>query len=153
MAPHPSILLIEDSPGECELFRLALDQSDLPVTLQAEPDCETAYRSLAGGVRPTLILLDLNLRGKHGCDFLKRLRADGRFATIPVVIFTTSDAVTDLTHCYADGANGYVVKPSTYEDLVRCIRDLCGYWVEWNRSPPGSPYHTTEVGTDRYRRS
>jgi CheY-like chemotaxis protein len=77
--------------------------------------------------------LDLNLRGQNGCDFLKRLRANARFTAIPVVVFTTSDDQTDLARCYANGANGYVVKPGTFDELIHCTRDICRYWLTWNR--------------------
>ena len=177
MVTHPSILLIEDSPGECELFRLALAQTGLDVTLYTEHDAEAAFHFLqdrfsydskrspqyspgeAAGVvstarverapsersrsvstetmpaaPPYLILMDLQLRGQNGCDFLKRLRSDPRFAAIPVVVFTTSDDQTDLARCYASGANGYVVKPGTFDELVYCTSDICRYWLKWNRS-------------------
>ena len=175
MVTHPSILLIEDSPGECELFRLALVQTGLDVALYTEHDAEAAFHFLtdraghhqlslqlspseAAGVAstarierppfyrggsastgdrscyPSLILLDLKLGRRNGCDFLKRLRADARFAAIPVVVFTTSDAASDLATSYANGANGYVVKPSTYDQLVECVRDLCSFWLKWNRT-------------------
>ena len=78
--------------------------------------------------------MDLQLRGQNGCDFLKLLRADARFAAIPVVVFTTSDDQTDLARCYASDANGYVVKPGTFDELVHCTADLCRYWLTWNRS-------------------
>jgi CheY-like chemotaxis protein len=84
---------------------------------------------------PSLILLDLQLRGQHGCDFLKWLRSDARFAAIPVVVFTTSDDQTDLATCYASGANGYVVKPRTFTELVQCTGDICRYWLDRNRVP------------------
>jgi CheY-like chemotaxis protein len=155
MTTHPSILLIEDSPGECELFRLALVQTGLDVALYMERDPEAAFHFLTdrAGLHqssiqarpsslqerdhpglPSLILLDLQLRGQNGCDFLKRLRADPRFASIPVVVFTTSDASSDIAAGYANGTNGYVVKPGTLDELVRFVRDLCGYWLKWNRT-------------------
>ncbi len=184
MVPPPSILLIEDSPGECELFRLALAQTGLDIALYTEHDSEAALHFLndryhqssvqarsyplhEGGLNwsptarvqrgesaparcastgdqsghppslpslPSLILLDLHLRGQSGCDFLKRLRADLRFLAIPVVVFTTSDDQTDLARCYASGANGYVVKPGTFDELIHCTVDLCRYWLTWNRS-------------------
>lgn len=46
MTTHPSILLIDDSPGERELFRLALAQTSLDVTLYTEQDTEAAFRFL-----------------------------------------------------------------------------------------------------------
>ncbi len=138
MASTPSILLIDDHPGECELFRLAMIQTGLEVTLFTEQDADAAAHFLedraARHALPRLILLDLQLRRQHGCDLLKRLRADYRLASIPVVIFTTSDDPADLATAYGHGANGYVVKPGTYDELVRFTADLCRYWLNWNRT-------------------
>jgi CheY-like chemotaxis protein len=197
MVTHPSILLIEDSPGECELFRLALAQTGLDVALYTEHDADAAlhflqdryhqsplqacsFTSPEGGLNrsptahtispaqpsarqdapfpegahsdrapsastgdrsglppslPSLILLDLKLGRRNGCDFLIRLRADARLAAIPVVVFTTSDDPTDLSSCYANGANGYVVKPGTFEQLVQCASDIGRYWINRNLTP------------------
>ncbi len=180
MVTHPSILLIEDSPGECELFRLALARTSLDVALYTEHDAEAAFHFLndrvhhsqwslqarsftspEGGLNrsptariegahsdrapsastgdrsglPSLILLDLKLGRRNGCDFLKRLRADARLAAIPVVVFTTSDDPTDLARCYGSGANGYVVKPGTFEQLVQCVGDIGRYWIDRNLTP------------------
>ena len=181
MVTLPSILLIEDSPGECELFRLALAQTGLDVALYTEHDAEAAFHFLEdrvghnpqwslqarsftspeGGLNrsptarvergpseaarsasigdrsgyPSLILLDLKLDRRNGCDFLKRLRSDARFAAIPVVVFTTSDDQTDLATCYASGANGYVVKPGTFAELLQCTSDICRFWIDRNRTP------------------
>jgi CheY-like chemotaxis protein len=178
MPAHPSILLVEDSPGECELFRLALVHTGLDVALYAEQDAEAAFHFLeaqhhqwsfqarsfslpegslirtptaridqvhsdrAGSAStgdrsglPSLILLDWHLQRTHGDVFLTRLRMDGRFARIPVVVFTTSDAASDLAAGYATGANGYVVKPGTFDELVHCVGDLCRFWIAWNRTP------------------
>lgn len=139
MATAPSLLLIEDSPGECELFRSALKETGVPVSLHAEIDGRSAFRFLmqSSGMEslPSLILLDLKLGNQHGLDFLRRLRFDARVKHLPVVFFTTSDDPADLTACYTAGANGYVTKPGTYEDLIRCVNDLCRYWIEWNRVP------------------
>ncbi|MGE3152225.1 MAG: response regulator [Nitrospiraceae bacterium] len=137
MAPQASMLLVEDSPGEDELFRLAIEQAGLGISLRTETDPDEAFRWLEQTLNahppPSLILLDLNLCGRHGCGFLRRLRTDARFRHLPVVVFTNSDAVSDISVCYGSGANGYVVKPSRYADLVQCVEALCRYWLTWNR--------------------
>ena len=139
MSAHSSILLIEDSPGECELFRLALAETGTSLSLHTESDAERAWHflmhSFEVGTLPSIVLLDLKLRNQHGLDFLKRLRADTLLMHVPVVIFTTSDAPADLAACYAAGANAYVTKPDLFEQLVRCVSDLSHFWVHWNRTP------------------
>ena len=139
MVTHPSILLIEDSPGECELFRLALAQTGLDVALYTKQDTETAFHFLADRAGhqplPSVILLDWHLQKTRGDGFLTRLRTDAHLAHIPVVVFTTSDDHHDLSIAYANGANGYVVKPGTFAELVQCIGDICRYWLDRNRIP------------------
>ena len=131
-----SVLLIDDSPGERELFRQALLRTDRDVILYSEQDAETALHFLRHRPElPALILLDWHLHHERGDVFLKRLREEPRFATIPVVAFTTSDHVTDLSAAYANAVNGYVVKPDTFEDLVQCVGDICRYWLTRNRTP------------------
>lgn len=84
---------------------------------------------------PSIVLLDLKLRNQQGLEFLKRVRADTLLMHLPVIVFTTSDAPADLSASYAAGANGYVVKPGLFENLVRFVNDLSHYWIHWNRSP------------------
>ena len=136
MVTHPSILLIEDSPGECELFCLALAQTGLDVAIFTEQDADAALHFLANQTDlPSVILLDWHLGKQRGDEFLNRLRANSRFVSIPVVVVTTSDDQTDLATCYASGANGYVVKPGTFAELLQCTSDICRYWIDRNRTP------------------
>lgn len=86
---------------------------------------------------PTLVLLDLKLRGERGLDTLRHIKQDHRLSHIPVVILTSSDDTADLQSCYRAGANGYVVKPGTFDELVQCTGDLCRYWLKRNRVPDG----------------
>lgn len=138
MPTHSSILLIEDSPGECELFRLALTQTGLDVVLYTHHDAEAALHFLSDRVGheplPSVILLDWHLQKTRGDQFLTRLRSDARVAAIPVVVFTTSDDLSDMTAGYTSGANGYVVKPGTFDALVQFTGDFCRYWLAWNRT-------------------
>ncbi|MDF0644094.1 MAG: response regulator [Nitrospira sp.] len=139
MPLYPSLLLIDDSSGERELFREALTRTRLAVALFAEPDAEAALGFLTHraslGLPPSLILLDWHLRRQSGDEFLRRLRARPGVATIPVVVFSTSDAAVDVSAAYTSGANGYVVKPDTFDELVRCIQAICRFWVDCNLSP------------------
>ena len=142
MPSHSSILLIDDSLGECELFRLALKHTGLDIALYTQHDAEAAFHFLEDRARhstlPQVILLDLQLRGQHGRNLLKRLRGDARLGHIPVVIFTTSDDASDIATCYGEGANAYVVKPGTFEELVRSTERICRFWLEINLTPAGA---------------
>lgn len=136
MVTNPSILLIEDSPGERELFRLALAQTGLDIALFTEQDAEAGLHFLTNhSDLPALILLDWHLGKQRGDVFLKKLRAEPRLAAVPVVVFTTSDDTSDRTAAYASGANGYVVKPGTFDELGRCVETICRFWTHVNLTP------------------
>lgn len=130
-----SILLIDDSPGECELFRQALTQAGYKDRLDVTEDSLAAMTHLndhSQGDEPALILLDLNLRGERGVDVLVRIKQHSRYAHIPVVIFTNSDVALDVYACYQAGANGYVVKPGRFDDLVTLSLHIWKFWLEHN---------------------
>ncbi|MEH2245994.1 response regulator [Nostoc sp.] len=86
-------------------------------------------------LRPSVILLDLNLPGIDGRDILDRLKQDKSFNRIPIVVFTTSSNPKDIELCYQKGANGYLVKPMDAEELKKTIQAFVDYWLEANTPP------------------
>ena len=135
MPSFSSILLIDESPGECELFRQALTQSGYRGRLEITEGGREAVAYLNDHMNsdePALILLDLKLRGEHGVDVLKQVKRNARYAHIPVVILTSSDDALDVRACYQAGANGYVVKPGQFDDLVTLSLHIWKFWLEHN---------------------
>ncbi|MDZ7966641.1 MAG: response regulator [Nostoc sp. DedQUE08] len=86
-------------------------------------------------LRPSVILLDLNLPGIDGRDILDRLKQDKSFKGIPIVVFTTSSNPKDIELCYQKGANGYLVKPMDAQELKKTIQAFVDYWLEANTPP------------------
>ncbi|MBN3921767.1 response regulator [Nostoc sp. NMS4] len=86
-------------------------------------------------LRPSVILLDLNLPGIDGRDILDRLKQDKTFKGIPIVVFTTSSNPKDIELCYQKGANGYLVKPMDAQELKKTIQAFVDYWLEANMPP------------------
>ncbi len=86
-------------------------------------------------LRPSVILLDLNLPGIDGRDILDRLKQDKSFKEIPIVVFTTSSNPKDIELCYQKGANGYLVKPMDAQELKKTIQAFVDYWLEANMPP------------------
>lgn len=64
-----------------------------------------------GRLLPGLIILDLNMPTKNGAEVLKKLSANERFQSIPVVICTTSRSKGDIAESFIDGAVSSVTKP------------------------------------------
>ena len=100
---------------------------------------------------PTVILLDLKLPKLDGLGVLKRLRADERTRTLPVVVLTSSSQDADVIASYNLGANSYVRKPVEFGAFVEAVSSLGLYWVLLNRPPPAAR-RLTDARVDRPRR-
>lgn len=129
--PLPSILLVEDSPEDVELARLALARAGSPHLLVVAEDGAIAIDRLAGVEEPVpaLVLLDLKLPRVDGMMVLREMRRRDRTRFVPVVVLTSSAAERDIHDAYVAGANGYVVKPLDFHSFQEAIGDILGAWL------------------------
>jgi len=139
------ILLVEDNPDDEELTLLSLRKHNLAHDIVVVRDGVEAidflfangqYASRDAAHVPTVILLDLKLPKLDGLGVLKRLRADPRTRTLPVVVLTSSSQDADVIASYNLGANSYVRKPVEFGAFVEAVSSLGLYWVLLNRPPP-----------------
>jgi CheY-like chemotaxis protein len=93
------------------------------------------YATIAASLTPGLILLDLNMPKKNGFEVLQELAESPDLNKIPVVVLTTSASTSDVNQSYSLGANSYVTKPDTFEELIELMRELHKYWFETVRLP------------------
>lgn len=134
MAPGP-LLIVEDSDDDFYALQRALGKT-LPCALMRCYRGEDALDYLfqrgtyPEAVRPSLILLDLNMPGKDGHTILKLIKQDAGVCDIPVVIFSTSNNPNDIKRCYRAGAAGYIMKPLNYTRLRQALHNLCLYWFQ-----------------------
>jgi two-component system response regulator len=84
---------------------------------------------------PKMVLLDLKLPKIDGIEVLRRLKADERMRTIPVVVLTSSTEQRDLKAAYELGVNSYVTKPIEFPEFSRILGELARYWLELNKLP------------------
>ena len=139
-----AILLIEDNPDDEALTLRAFRMNNIRNEVVVASDGARALDYLFGtgefagrdvGDLPQVVLLDINLPKLHGLEVLRRIRADERTRTLPVVILTSSKEEQDLIESYRCGANSYVRKPVDFEEFVRAARQLGLYWLLLNEVP------------------
>jgi two-component system, chemotaxis family, response regulator Rcp1 len=125
-----TILLVEDSRGDAELFRLALAETRPDCRLRVTSDGERALALLARGELPDLVVLDLNLPRLTGHEVLADLRAarEPRLRRLPVVVLTTSAAPADVQRSYDLFASSHMVKPQDVDRLFDLVEGMARYW-------------------------
>lgn len=84
---------------------------------------------------PDLVVLDLNLPRKDGRAVLAEVKSDPALAKTPVVIFTTSQASSDIVGSYELGANCYVRKPGNLPEFVAVVQSLANFWLHFASLP------------------
>ena len=138
------ILLVEDNPDDIDLTLRALRKHRLANQIQVARDGVEALEFIFGtGERPAhnlqngpqVILLDLKLPRMDGHEVLRRLKADPRTMSLPVVVLTSSHEECDLVQSYNLGVNSYIVKPVDFEQFVEAVRSLGLYWLLLNKAP------------------
>lgn len=72
----------------------------------------------------SLILVDWNMPEMNGLDFVKNVRADARFDSVPLMMVTTETEIEQVTAALAAGANEYVMKPFTKDIIADKLRLL-----------------------------
>ena len=98
-----------------------------------------AYAERDPAALPEVVLLDLKLPKIDGLEVLRRLRADGRTALLPVVILTSSNEEQDVITGYKLAANSYIRKPVDFTQFCEAVRQLGMYWLVLNQAPPRRP--------------
>jgi DNA-binding response OmpR family regulator len=93
-----------------------------------------AFADRAAHPLPALVLLDQTLPGRSGLEVLQWLRAQASICTIPVLMLTSSTSASDARAAYLVGANGYLVKPATFEEMAALARAIRDYWLVANRA-------------------
>jgi two-component system chemotaxis response regulator CheY len=80
-----------------------------------------AAQTLLTGARPDILVLDINMPEVTGLDFLEFLRRRPEWKNLPVVMLSTEAADVTVDQAIELGADGYVMKPVTLEELDKVI--------------------------------
>lgn len=138
------ILIAEDDPDDRLLITEAITASSLKnpvhfvtdgVELMAHLKECCAPKEARKVELPGIILLDLNMPRKNGLEALAEIKSHEILRHIPVIVLSTTNAIEQVTQSYKLGANSFVIKPASFEQLVTAITVMGSYWFEVNTLP------------------
>ena len=129
------ILLVDDNDDDVYLTREAFDAASLRVHLHHVENGEKCLQFLrkqgpyANVPSPDLILLDMHMPVMDGHEVLKEIVKDDKLRHLPVVVLTTSYEAADIQKMYGLRCSSYITKPVDFNNFVKAIGQLAGYWL------------------------
>ncbi|MCY3984610.1 MAG: response regulator [Roseovarius sp.] len=116
-----TVLLIEDEQNIVEAVRFILSRDGWDVRTHANGlDAFDAVRRR----NPDVVILDVMLPGRSGFDILQDIREDETVGNVPVLMLSARGRKEDIETAKRSGANLYLTKPFSNEEVLNAVRDL-----------------------------
>ncbi len=139
---NQTILLVEDNEDDAFFMQQALRDAGIANPVKWLEDGQAAVDFLGGagdpadpdGGPPMVVFLDLKLPFKSGHDVLQWIRRQPQLEKLVVIVLTSSSEPVDIKRSYQLGANSYVVKPPTAEQLIDLANAFKLWWLRQNRN-------------------
>ena len=123
------ILLVDDDREEYEFITSAFESLTVKAEVIQVEDCN----DVSGTIKqhnPDMVFIDINMPSINGIDCLKAVRSEKRFENLPIIIYSTSNSLTDVQESFKHKANLYVVKPNTFSKLTASLQKILSF--DWN---------------------
>lgn len=120
-ADQPTVMIVEDDTAISELLAFTLSRAGME-TLQAH-DANIAFEHLEMRI-PNIVILDWMLPNTDGIEILRRIRREPRSKDLPVLMLTAKGEEADRIKAFRSGADDYMVKPFSREELLLRIEAI-----------------------------
>lgn len=119
---NKTILIVDDSPTMIMSVRATLEMNGFRV--ESAVDGARALSALSAGLKPDLIITDINMPNMGGLDFIRNARGLPGCRFTPILTLTTESERTKREESRRLGATGWLVKPISGPDLLGVIRQV-----------------------------
>ena len=132
-----TILLVEDSDDDTFLLSRVFRRMSYRGDIQRCSDAMQAMDYLAGKGEycdrrkypvPQMLITDIKMPGSSGLDLLRWLREHPSLAVLPTVVLSSSGDPGEVAEAYSLGANSYMVKPASLDELQLMLTRLLDFW-------------------------
>ena len=154
MDPSLNVLLAEDDADDAFLMQRAFDSLGVMRPLHIVHDGAQAIDYLSGHgafadrtVHPpaNYVILDLKMPRVDGFQVLEFLKEHVELMVIPTLVWSSSTDLRDVKRAYCLGANGYLKKPNTFEELCSMLEVVVRYWSLCQVPTPDTPPFCEEL--------
>ena len=134
MTEDALLIFAEDDDEDWILIEDALNQCP-QVHWERVKDGEELLKRLRRDPLPHMIMLDLRMPRRDGFWALDQIRKSKRLRGVPITIMTTSTRESDVVGSYSGGANAYMTKPPSFQDMAAVLAKAHEFWTHVARVP------------------
>ena len=118
----PAILVLDDLPTMVMSLSRILKKAGYDV--ETAVDGRDGMSKLAAGMKPTIILTDLNMPKMDGIEFIKEARRNAATRFTPIIVLTTELGTLKRDEARVAGASGWLVKPTEPAELLATLKQI-----------------------------
>jgi two-component system, sensor histidine kinase and response regulator len=125
-----SVLLVEDNEINQQIAAELMQAAGIAVDIAGNGRIAVDMLAAAGPARYGMVFMDVQMPEMDGHEATRRIRADARFAALPVIAMTAHAMVEERQRCLAAGMNDHLAKPINPTELYRAIASWCPQHVQ-----------------------
>ncbi len=124
------VLLAEDDDDDFLVFSMAIKELSVKVVLSRAENGDILLKIL-DEKHPDILFLDLLMPCKDGRQCLKEIRANRKYDSLPIIIYTSLHDLETIEFSYREGSNLYAIKPSTIVELKNILEKI--FSIDWKK--------------------
>lgn len=129
-----SILMLEHDEDDRYITQAVFDELRYNIRLDFVNSSDEFFayldRSATHSGMPSLILLNYYSKSLNALEVLKKVKREGKYTHIPMVVLSGTVKDDIVRDCYANGASSYIQKPSGAQETNEKIMNFVKYWFE-----------------------
>lgn len=134
------VLLAEDDDEDYLIFSLAIEELSFKVILSRAENGNILLK-LLDEKNPDIVFLDLLMPSRDGRQCLREIRANKKYDSVPIIVYSSLSDLQNIEFCYREGSNLYAIKPHTITELKTMLEKI--FSIDWKKVlyfPPRSGF-------------
>lgn len=132
-----NILIVDDDVEDCEFFILVMKQIDPQITVSTVSSNEELFLHLEQDI-PDILFVDSFIQHESGLASIQEIRKRGQFLKLPIIMYTGSDDLQNVSNAFSVGASSYIVKPPILKEVKAVLESTLQQ--DWKIETPKQYY-------------
>lgn len=126
-----NVLIAEDDDDDFLIFSIAIKETSFTYVLKRAENGEILLKQLNTEL-PDILFLDLLMPCTDGKQCLKEIRANKKYDSLPIIVYSSLNDLNNVEYCYREGSNLYIIKPSSISDLRGILERILS--IDWKKT-------------------